>query len=79
MSNPVLTEIPQFKDEDINLIYGTEDEEPFKVKDNPYLKRASSESSIESAKSKIPKFMPITRYLSGKIISVKNKSCLLKK
>ena len=72
-SNPVLNEIPKFKDEDFNSIYDTKEDEPLKVIDNPYLRKASSEANIATAKSKIPKFFPITRYLSGKVCSLKNK------
>ena len=72
-SNPVLNETPKFKDEDFNSIYDSKEDEPLKVTDNSYLRRATSDSNIATAKSKIPKFFPITRYLSGKVCSLKNK------
>ena len=54
-----LEKTPDFKAENTNLLYGLSEEEPLKILDDPYTKKAAKEAAVAKIRSQMPG--PITR------------------
>ena len=76
MSASILKVKPNFKEENINEFYGSNDDDlndlSLTESENPYIRKAKCDAATAQVQSKMPG--PITKYLSGLFMRFKWKS-----